>query len=571
MIENKPKGNQECETVIVNLDAYEWTTYNKLISEKIFEPVSVPHDEGLNKNILFVGNLVMKGIDGDRFITQIIEAIGRRTWLHSYGRVRMLAWIPDSGKVRLIPRSLKDRSRMTVLTEMIAEVRELAGDQKYHDHHTSFGKEIMVARENLIKNLAELEELKRKRAANPELYSLPERPTPENEGEDGTEASNSRRYSEATLKQFAFDHKDKSEYLGKVMREELETMYKEPGHKPWTPELEHPPWVYDDPASPITRPPPPPVVPVRGSASGRKRKDGEKKEPVLRSKPKKLHQPLNRSLRRLPLPDEFVLSNGYDAWQLLEAHKHHQSLDDMLQKWDDEVKNLNTLPPPPGEEPSLSMRIADVRKQYLTAEQCEELGYGDRPNFQKSGIILEELVAKHGGDIEVGMAWLKALGISKRKRALIDSLEEELEGTKILQWYQQPNPPIATERADVHPMEPVALLDITPKELPDWLIGKELTSRERADRWETMLYMMRNIFVLKAQNIKEAVATLGPGVEEILDGVENVDGGKRKVRMTRAEVFLELAMRYEKWPFRDKLAVWEDLISAAEYEKGMAD
>jgi len=557
MITNSPTPS--CTTTLLNLDGYDWTTYDKLLTEGHLVPITVPPGEGVNKNILFVANLLMKGLDGERFLTQIIESIGSNHWIHQYGRIRMLTWVPDSGKIRFMPRKFMDKTRMSILTDIVAEVKELAGEEMPDDQGTLWGKEVSTAYKKLMINLEELAQKRAERAADLEKYPPPnlEEALP-SEAEGMRVQKKPRSLSPSTVKQWSYPRREKSEFLGLGFKAELEAMYTAPGHQPWTPELEHPPWVYDAPDSPIKRPPRPHVESVTGSAAGRKRKDGTQTTNVIRTV-KIPHQPLTKALRRRPLPGEFILGNGYDAWQMVEAHKQQQTLDSILESWEDETKNKYALPPPPDEEASFNVKLTNVREQYLSDEECQELGHATRPNFQKSGILLEELKAKFG-DAELAMAWLKSLGLSKRKRDLVDQLEEMIAARQQLQFYKQKLPPVTTDRADVHPMEPVALLDFTPKVLPEWLAGKNVSSKLRNERWELLNYLLRNVFILKRQSIKDALATLGPGAEQVGEGIEGLDDGKKRCRAVEADTFVELAKKWEVWPYRDEFAVWEDMF-----------
>ncbi|KAF8423860.1 hypothetical protein EV426DRAFT_717279 [Tirmania nivea] len=565
MITNSPTPS--CTTTLLNLDGYDWASYDKLITEGHLVPIVVPHEEGVNKSILFVANLLMKGLDGERFLTQIIEHIGSNHWIHRYGRIRMLVWVPDSGKARVMPRKFKDRTRMGVITDIAAEVKELAGEEVPDDQGTIWGKELDNAYKNLMMNVEELEKKRAERAANPEKYpqSTSEEELPsEVEWEEGQKRP--RKLSPATIKQWSYPKREKEQFLGTNFRAELEAMYAAPGHQPWTPELEHPPWVYDAPDSPIERPPAPLVEGVTGSAAGRKRKDGIKSIKLITTI-KIPHQPLTKALRRCPLPNEFVLKHGYDAWQMIEAHKQQQTLDSILESLEDETKNKYALPPPPDEEPSFNVKLTDVKEQYLSDEECQELGYATRPNFQKSGVLLEKLKMKLG-DAELAMAWLKALGVSKRKRELVDQLEEMIAAREQLQFYKQKLPPVRTEMADVHPMEPVALLDFTPKVLPEWLAGKDVSSQLRMERWGLLNYILRHVFILRRQSIKDALAMLGPGAEQVAEGIEGLDDGKKRCRVVDADSFVEVAKKWENWPYRDKMAVWEDMIVGMETQSG---
>lgn len=550
LINNPPVPSSKCQTTLLNLDGYEWSTYDEIIGKRLFDPITLPSSEGVNKDILFIANLLLKGIDGERFLTQIIEALIPNQWIHRYGRLRVLAWIPDSVKIRFLPRTMKDRTRTAVINELCTDTRELAGEK--WSPPGALGQELKTAYTELIDSLAKLKN-------RPKAKPLPKRTLKV----DDNALQNERRsaFSEFTLRQQAYSSTPKEEYLGKQLRGKLETMYHSPGHKPWTPELEHPPWVYDHPDSPIKRPSPPVVDHLRPSTSGRRRADGSRNKPEWITPPTELNKPLTKVLRRLPFPNEFQLAKGYDAWQLLEAHKNQKvNLDDMLQKLDEEVGARDALPPPP-EEKKLH-DINDTKKQWLPLQLSQELGYA-MPIFARSGVIFEELKAKHGDD-NIALAWLKALGTSRRKRPLLEVLEEEYSGKDILQWNKRTKEPVLSERADAHPVEPIALLDITTKMLPEWLSGEGVDPYLRAERWEILNYVMRNCFVLRACPIKDSFKTLAPGVEEIALKEDSLQEGRKKTRLLACHEWLRLAEMYENWPYRDKLDVWEDRLAGME-------
>lgn len=541
-----PARGPKCETTLLNLDGYEWNTYSEIISKRLLDPKTLPPSQGVNTDILFIANLLLKGLDGERFLTQIIEATIPNQWLHRYGRIRMLVWVPDSVKVRFLPRMMKDRTRTAVINELCTDTRELAGE-KWVPQGTS-AQELETAYKSLIDNLAKLKNPRTK----PEAI-LP--PASALKIDDETLQKERRsRFSRYTLKQQTYTYTPKEEFLGKQLRGKLEKLYNAPGHKPWTPELQHPPWFYDRPDSPIKRPPQPVVEYVRPSTTGRRGPEGLSNKPEWVAPPTELHKPLEKGLRRLPFPDEFTLANGYDAWQLLQAHKHQKvALDDMLQAFDDEVGARDVLPPPPEEK---QFDISDTKKQWLPYELSQELGY-PTPIFARAGVILEELKAKHSND-DVALAWLKAIATSKRKRQLLEVLEEEYSGQEVLQWNQRTKEPVLTERADAHPVEPIALLDMTAKVLPEWLSGEEVGPHLRTERWEILNYVMRNCFVLRASPIQEAFKTLAPGADAIVLKEESLQEGRKKTRLLSYHEWVRLAEVYGDWPYRDKLDVWED-------------
>ncbi|KAF8465936.1 hypothetical protein BDZ91DRAFT_214242 [Kalaharituber pfeilii] len=255
LIDNPPGGKENrCEFHLHNFDGYDWKSYQKIIELGSFNPVTTEPQDGLNKNILFVGNLAVKGQDGDRLLTQIVEAMGSGQWIHQYGRVRMLIWIQNHIKIRFLPRAMKDRTRVTATTEIVTDIYELAGagGPGEDSHWASVVTESLA---KLEKNLQELEEARRLQAEqamkDPEAAARMEEERKQKlKALDG----GSKTLAAATIRQRTYTVHDRENFVGRDRKAELEAMYQDPDHEPWTPELEHPPWLYTDPHSPCNAP-----------------------------------------------------------------------------------------------------------------------------------------------------------------------------------------------------------------------------------------------------------------------------------------------------------------------------
>ncbi|KAI5855497.1 ribosomal RNA adenine dimethylase-domain-containing protein [Tricharina praecox] len=123
---------------VVGLDGYEWDTYTKLFEatqfpEPAFEPgfqppqyKTVPPEEGLNTDLLFVGNLTRIS-SSQRLISQLIETCLLGGWVQRFGRVRFVLWMTSIDKERLLPHALQGRARASVVTDAAAEVTEVVG------------------------------------------------------------------------------------------------------------------------------------------------------------------------------------------------------------------------------------------------------------------------------------------------------------------------------------------------------------------------------------------------------------------------------------------------------------
>lgn len=124
---------------LVKLNGHDWETYDAVFSSGPFHeptfpsnyqpchPRTVPIDEGLNPDLLFIGNLTTRS-ESQRLLSQFLESCsGPRTWLQKFGRVRFLIWIFDSEKERIFPKVMQSRMRGSVLADTFAEVHEVAG------------------------------------------------------------------------------------------------------------------------------------------------------------------------------------------------------------------------------------------------------------------------------------------------------------------------------------------------------------------------------------------------------------------------------------------------------------
>jgi transcription factor 1 len=123
---------------LVGLDGYDWSVYEQLFGgdsypEPIFEPgfvpprpKTVPPEEGINTDLLFVGNLTR--VSGSQRVTsQLLATIFHRAWLQQFGRVRFLLWMNDLDKERILPQSVQARTRPSVIADTVAQVTSVAG------------------------------------------------------------------------------------------------------------------------------------------------------------------------------------------------------------------------------------------------------------------------------------------------------------------------------------------------------------------------------------------------------------------------------------------------------------
>jgi 16S rRNA A1518/A1519 N6-dimethyltransferase RsmA/KsgA/DIM1 with predicted DNA glycosylase/AP lyase activity len=123
---------------LVGLDGYNWDVYEQIFRsdsypEPIFEPgfvpprpKTVPPEEGINTDLLFVGNLT-RVPEAQRVTSQLLATIFNRGWLQQFGRVRFLLWMNDLDKERLLPQAVQTRARPSVIADTVARVTSIAG------------------------------------------------------------------------------------------------------------------------------------------------------------------------------------------------------------------------------------------------------------------------------------------------------------------------------------------------------------------------------------------------------------------------------------------------------------
>ncbi|KAJ6261798.1 hypothetical protein Dda_2597 [Drechslerella dactyloides] len=110
---------------LMQKDLYFWKTFDDLVSEGTITPKKMSREDGLNTSILVTG-MLLKDVKGDRFMAQIIDAIGNQDWVFRYGRVKLLMWVDTEVASRYIPRSFGRRNRPAVLAEAFTDIREIA-------------------------------------------------------------------------------------------------------------------------------------------------------------------------------------------------------------------------------------------------------------------------------------------------------------------------------------------------------------------------------------------------------------------------------------------------------------
>jgi transcription factor 1 len=120
----------------------------------------------LNTSLLIVVNATRRSGSGKTDDSNYAGAIGKHMLhtfynsmfhhaeesLHRYGRVRMLAWLPDDDKASILPRTVASRGKQAVQWDLLANISEVAGGGSYQQSAISARRhsELDVESERLV-------------------------------------------------------------------------------------------------------------------------------------------------------------------------------------------------------------------------------------------------------------------------------------------------------------------------------------------------------------------------------------------------------------------------------------
>lgn len=120
----------------------------------------------LNTSLLIVANATRRSDSGRKDDSNYAGAIGKHMLhgfynsmfhhtqesLHRYGRVRMLAWLPDDDKASILPRTVASRGKQAVQWDLLADISEVAGGSSYQQSNLSARRhsELDIESERLV-------------------------------------------------------------------------------------------------------------------------------------------------------------------------------------------------------------------------------------------------------------------------------------------------------------------------------------------------------------------------------------------------------------------------------------
>ena len=117
---------------------FDWTSYPRIFDEGFLPRYSVEKNRTVGRlgqdqiPLLLLANLPVKGSSANlslaRYMISGFCSISRRhEILNCMGQFKMLAWLADSEKDKIIPRSITSRDSYSVALEMTSNIREIAG------------------------------------------------------------------------------------------------------------------------------------------------------------------------------------------------------------------------------------------------------------------------------------------------------------------------------------------------------------------------------------------------------------------------------------------------------------
>ncbi|EEB08155.1 RNA polymerase specificity factor [Schizosaccharomyces japonicus yFS275] len=128
--------NTDGRMVLHERDGYSWATYSELYQkhpEYFYQQTSKEVRLGPNRRFLFTGHLPA-GTPGILLGTQFVMHLIQRDWLGILGRVRLLLWMsPELAYILLACNGYKSRSSLSVLRELMCQIRVLAAPVEFMD------------------------------------------------------------------------------------------------------------------------------------------------------------------------------------------------------------------------------------------------------------------------------------------------------------------------------------------------------------------------------------------------------------------------------------------------------
>ncbi len=105
-------------------DGYEWTTFADLEVEGLLDASLIHPVTEVNPNLLFIASPHLEKME--QLVSQWMDTLGNRSWIQKYGRVKMLIFVSQALKARILGKmGNRIRGRLTIMCEGTSIVREI--------------------------------------------------------------------------------------------------------------------------------------------------------------------------------------------------------------------------------------------------------------------------------------------------------------------------------------------------------------------------------------------------------------------------------------------------------------
>jgi hypothetical protein len=154
------------------------------------------------------------------------------------------------------------------------------------------------------------------------------------------------------------------------------------------------------------------------------------------------------------------------------------------------------------------------------------------------------------------------------ERGIENSLQDEIYAhgldPPLLQSWRDYNaaPIIVDAKNDIFPANPLALLDFQPLLVHEYFRNPDPSVRTQ--RWKTYDWVVRTLFLLRAQTLRMSLKSLAPGAESILEDLPDGNGkalGAKRVRLLTVNELVEITKVWDAWPFKPEDIEWSGFRS----------
>ncbi|KAH3674437.1 hypothetical protein WICMUC_003274 [Wickerhamomyces mucosus] len=119
------------------LNPYNWKSYLQLTGEDGILQPGIQARDHIHSKFLFTGYVHDEGL-----LMQWLACLGNRNWVHKFGNVRMLIWIPESSAIKILATPGKStRGKCSIVREAFSDTKILAAAES--SRLKKFPKEVL--------------------------------------------------------------------------------------------------------------------------------------------------------------------------------------------------------------------------------------------------------------------------------------------------------------------------------------------------------------------------------------------------------------------------------------------